>query len=196
MFWGQSIVRQPGAFTQYHHNTINEQEDVMDVFASVPEDESLKDAESFVDDGYTLDDEMIEKYRRTRITMRQGQILPRNKMFCKNASIFDVTGRKLIWGDIGPDDVKEMYGVFYLLSEHSSFWNPAEKDVEGWSLRSDDPFSVSVCRQFLPDLEPIQFRIETVKRFAVGRIVDGKIQSSRNLFLRNYQPAVIFFPEQ
>ena len=73
----------------------------MDVFATVPEDESLKDAGSFADDGYVLNDEMLEKYRRTRITMRRGQILPRSKMFCKNASIFDVSGRKIIWGDIG-----------------------------------------------------------------------------------------------
>ena len=151
----------------------------MDVFATVPEDESLKDTESFVDDGYVLDDEMLEKYRRARITMCQGQILPRNKMFCKNASVFDVSGRKLVWGDIGGDDVKEMYGVYYILSEHSSFWSPVVQDVNDWSRRSDDPFSESLCRQFLPKLEPVRFKIETVKRFAIARIIDGKIQSSR-----------------
>jgi hypothetical protein len=127
--------------------------------------------------------------------MRQGQILPRGRMFCKNASVFDVTGRKLVWGDIGPDDVKEMYGVFYLLSEHSSYWNPVERDVITWGPRSDDPFSESLFRNLLPNFEPIQFRIETVKRFAIARIVDGEIQSSRQLFSNNYQPAVIFFPE-
>jgi hypothetical protein len=170
----------------------------MDVFAIVPEDESLKDVGSFLNDGYVLDDEMRQKYRRSRITMRQGQILPRSRMFCKNSSVFDVTGRKLIWGDIGPDDVKEMFGVYYILSEHSSFWSPVEKDdiSTRWSPRSDDSFSVSLCRQFLPDFEPVQFKIETVKRFAVARVVDGKIQSSRKLFSSNYQPAVIFFPEE
>lgn len=168
----------------------------MDVFKIVPEDESLKDTGSFVDDGYELDEEMLQKYRRSNITMRLGQILPRSRMFCKNASIFDVTGRKLIWGDIGPDDVRQMFGVYYILSEHSSFWSPVQKDVSRWSLRSDDPFSESLCRQFLPDFEPVQFKIETVKRFAVARIVDGKIQSSRELFSGNYQPTVIFFPEQ
>ena len=168
----------------------------MDVFAIVPEDESLKDAVSFVDDGYVLDEEMLQKYRRSRITMRQGQILPRSRMFCKNASVFDVSGRKLIWGDIGPEDVKQMFGVHYIMSEHASFWKPVEKDVTRWTPRSDDPFSESLCRQFLPDFEAIQFKIETVKRFAVARIVDGKIQSSRELFSSNYQPAIIFFPEQ
>ena len=48
-----------------------------------------------------------------------------------------------------------------------------------------------LSRQFLPEFEPIQFKIETVKRFAVARIVDGQIQSSRKLFSRNYQPAII-----
>jgi hypothetical protein len=170
----------------------------MDVFAVVPEDESLKDAGSFLNDGYVLDDEMLQKYRRSRITMRQGQILPRSRMFCKNSSVFDVTGRKLIWGDIGPDDVKQMYGVYYILSEHASFWNPVEKDVTStrWSRRSDDPFSESLCRQFLPDFEPVQFKVSTVKRFALAWIIDGKIQSSRKLFSSNYQPTVIFFPEE
>ena len=170
----------------------------MDVFAIVPEDEGLKEALSFVDDGYVLDDEMLERYRRSRITIHQGQILPRSRMFCKNASVFDVTGGKLIWGDIGPDDVKQMFGVYYILSEHASFWNPVEKDATStrWTLRSDDPFSESLCRQFLPDIEPVQFKIETVKRFAVARIVDKKIQSSRELYSGNYQPAIIFFPEQ
>jgi hypothetical protein len=168
----------------------------MDVFAIVPEDESLKDAVSFVDDGYVLDEEMLQKYRRSRIPTRQGQILPRSRMFCKNASVFDVSGRKLIWGDIGPDDVKQMFGVYYIMSEHSSFWNPVEEDVTRWTPRSDDPFSESLSRQFLPEFEPIQFKIETVKSFAVARIVDGQIQSSRKLFSRNYQPAIIFYPEQ
>jgi hypothetical protein len=168
----------------------------MDVFVMVPEDESLKNAVSFVDDGYVIDEEMLQKYRRSRITMRQGQILPRSKMFCKNASIFDVSGRKLVWGDIGLDDVREMYGVYYILTEHTSFWSPAEQDVNGWSRRSDDPFSKSSCRQFLPELEPIQFKIETIKRFAIARIVDCKIQSSRKLYSANYQPAIIFFPPE
>jgi hypothetical protein len=88
-----------------------------------------------------------------------------------------------------------MYGVFYLLSEHSSYWNPVERDVITWGPRSDDPFSESLFRNLLPNFEPIQFRIETVKRFAIARIVDGEIQSSRQLFSNNYQPAVIFFPE-
>ena len=165
----------------------------MDVFVTLPEDESLKEAGSFANDGYVLDDEMLEKYRRSRITMRQGQILTRRKMFCKNASVFDVSGRKIVWGDIGQDDVKEMYGVYYILSEHSSFWSPVVQDVKDWSRRSDDPLSESLCRQFLPKLEPVRFKIETVKRFAIARIVDGKIQSSRKLYSTNYQPAVIFF---
>ena len=99
----------------------------MDVFKIVPENESLKDAESFVDDGYELDSIMLMKYQRTRITMRQGQILPRSRMYCKNASVFDLSGRKIIWGDIGPDDVKQMFGVYYIMSEHASFWNPVDK---------------------------------------------------------------------
>ena len=168
----------------------------MDPFVIVPEDENLKDAVSFVDDGFVLDADMLKKYQRSRITMRQGQLLPRNRMFIKNASVFDVSGRKLTWGDIGPADVVEMFGVYYLLSEHTSFWSPVERDVTIWSPRSDDPFSLSLCRQLLPDLKPIQFQVETIKRFAVGRIVDGKIQSSRELFSRNYQPAIIFFPPQ
>jgi hypothetical protein len=168
----------------------------MDVFTIIQEDESLKDAESFVTDGYVLDTEMLQKYRRSSITMRQGQILPRNKMFCKNASIFDISGIKIIWGDLGPDDVKNMYGVYYVMSEHSSFWSPVQKDVTMWSPRSDDPFSSSLHRQYLPASEPIQWKITTVKRYAIARIFDGKIQSSRKLFSSNYQPAVIFFQEQ
>jgi len=168
----------------------------MDVFTLVPQDESLKNAESFLDDGYELNEEMLQKYRCSRITMRKGQILSRSRMFCKNVSVFDLSGKKLVWGDIGPDDVKQMFGVYYLMSEHASFWTPVEKDVTRWTPRSNDPFSQSPYQQFLPELEPIAFKIETIKRFAVARIVDGKIQSSRELFSRNYQPAIIFFPEQ
>ena len=168
----------------------------MDVFKIVAEDESLKDAESFVNDGYVLDTLMLKKYRRTRITMRQGQILPRSSMFCKNASVFDLSGRKIIWGDIGPDDVKQMVGVYYIMSEHTSFWNPVEKDATSWSPRSDDTFSQSSYRQFLPDVEPVQFKITTVKKYAVARIFDGKIQSTRNIFSNNYSPTVIFFPSE
>lgn len=166
----------------------------MNVFHLVPEDKHLKNATSLEDDDYALNDEMMEKYRRSRITMRQGQILPRSKMFCKNVSIFDVSGRKVTWGDIGPDDVKFMFGVYYLLSEHTSFLSPITSAVKGWSFRSGDPFSESRCRQFLPDFEPVQFEIETIKSYAIARIVDGRIQSSRSLFNSNYCPAVVFFP--
>ena len=168
----------------------------MDVFKIVPEDASLKDAESFANDGYALDSLMLKKYRLTRITMSQGQILPRSRMFCKNSSVFDLFGRKIIWGDIGPDCVRQMFGVYYILSEHTSFWNPVEKNAARWSPRSDDPFSQSRYRQFLPDAEPVEFRITTVKRYAIARISDGKIQSSRKLLSSNYQPAIIFFPAQ
>lgn len=168
----------------------------MNVFALVPEDENLKEIASFKDDRYILDDEMRARYMRSKITMRPGQILPRSRMFCKNVSIFDVTGRKLIWGDIGPDDVRAMYGVYYVLSEHTSFWSPIGEDVKGWDFRSEDPFSKSACRQFLPDFEPVQFDIESVKTYAIARIVNGEIQSSRLLFDRNYQPALIFHSSQ
>jgi hypothetical protein len=113
-------------------------------------------------------------------------------MFCKNASIFDLAGRQLVWDDVGPDDVKAMHGVYYILSEHTSFWSPIDKDVKGWTLKGDDPPSKSACRQFLPDFEPIRITIESVKAYAIARVVDGKIQSSKLLFNRNYQPTIIF----
>ena len=36
----------------------------MDPFVIVPEDENLKDAVSFVDDGFVLDADMLKKYQR------------------------------------------------------------------------------------------------------------------------------------
>ncbi|PIN81756.1 hypothetical protein COV11_01210 [Candidatus Woesearchaeota archaeon CG10_big_fil_rev_8_21_14_0_10_30_7] len=93
---------------------------------------------SFENDGFELTPEMREKYLQSKIRITNGQMRQRDKYFCKNASIFDVTGTKLSWGDIAPRDVTQMLGVYYILSEHKSYWNPDEASVKGWEFRKED----------------------------------------------------------
>ena len=43
---------------------------------------------------FRMDDEMREKYKRSKIGITDGQIRSREQYFCKNASVFDVAGKK------------------------------------------------------------------------------------------------------
>jgi len=111
-------------------------------------------------DNYSLTLEMQAKYLESRMGVIDGQVRERDEYFCKNASIFDLTGKKLAWGDITPQDVAEMRGVYYILSEYRSYWDRHEE---------------------------ADFTPEYVKKNAIARIVDGQIQTSRTLIFRNYQ---------
>jgi len=142
---------------------------------------------SFENDEYRLTPEMREKYLKSIIGVKNGQIRGRDEYFCKNASIFDVTGTKLVWGDIAPRDVTKMFGVYYILSQHKSYWKPDEEAVRGWKLKGEDPNSMSPFRHMLPDFEPMIFDPKYVKRNAIARIIDGEIQTSRDLIFTHYQ---------
>lgn len=142
---------------------------------------------SFENDGFELSPEMAGKYLESIVDVREGQMRNRDARFCKNASIFDVTGKKIVWGDIAPADVKRMKGVYYILSEHKSFWDPKESAVKGWNFRGEDPNSKSQFRDSLPDFEPNVFDINYVKRNALARIVDGEIQTSEGLIGAHFQ---------
>lgn len=142
---------------------------------------------SFKDDEFTLTPEMIEKYKNSKISIQNGQIRSYSRYFCKNGSIFDVTGLKIVWGDIAPEDVKDMLGVYYILSEHKSFWKPDETAIKKSYFRRDDPNSKSPFRDLLPDFEPAVFDPSYVKTHAIARIVDGEIQTSKNLICVHYQ---------
>ncbi len=141
--------------------------------------------DSFEDDTFSLTNEMQEKYKNSVITIVDGQMGTR-PYFCKNASIFDVAGRKICWGNIGPNDVKQMKGVYYILSEGSSFWNADPQEVNGYlPLLSDARFPAH-RRSHLPNFEPVVFNVSYVKRHAFARIIDGKIQTNKNLVLFKY----------
>ena len=142
---------------------------------------------SFENDGFELTPDMRGKYLESIIGVTNGQMRARDKYFCKNASIFDVTGTKLVWGDVAPKDVEQMLGVYYILSEHKSFWKPEEEAVKGWEFRSKDPKSKSPFIDLLPDFEPVVIDLRYVKKNAIARIVDGKIETSDNLISLHYQ---------
>ena len=101
------------------------------------------DLRSFEDDGYEMTDEMIEKYTKTVITIVNGQTRSRGEYFCKNASIFEVSGIKVAWGDISPKDVESMLWVYYILSEHKSYWDVDKEAVKKYNFKPQDPFSKS-----------------------------------------------------
>lgn len=126
---------------------------------------------SFENDGFELSLEMITKYLESKIGIKNGQIRNRDKYFCKNGSIFDVTGTKLAWGDITPRDVEQMLGVYYILSEHKSYFKPDENAVKGWDFRSNDPNSRSPFRDLLPDFEPIVLDINYVKKMPLQELL-------------------------
>ncbi|MEK6812372.1 MAG: hypothetical protein AABX76_02330 [Nanoarchaeota archaeon] len=136
---------------------------------------------------FRMDDEMREKYKRSKIGITDGQIRSREQYFCKNASVFDVAGKKIAWGDVAPLDVKMMEGVYYILSEYKSFWHVPEKGTKEWSFRSKDPNSKSRFQDLLPEFEPTVFKPSYVRRNAIARIVDGEIQTSGRLISRHYQ---------
>ena len=140
---------------------------------------------SFENDGYKLTSEMQKKYKKSKHTIQDGQIKSASQRWCKNVSIFDVSGYKIAWGDIGPKDVKDLLGVYYVLSEHTSFWKPDFKAIKVNGLK--DPFSCSQFRHLCPAVEPILFDIKYVKKNAIARIIDGKIQTSKNLIFCHYQ---------
>jgi hypothetical protein len=121
---------------------------------------------SFENDDYELTREMIERYERSKIKIAKGQIKYGDNRFCKNASIFDVAGNKITWGDIAADDVDEMKGVYYILSEYKSYWD---------------------FRKVLPSLELVMMNIDYIRKNAIARIVDGKIETNDNLIFLHFQ---------
>jgi len=145
-------------------------------------------AQDLVHDGYTLTEEMIKKYRESQGAIPiLGAIRPPAVRILKNVSIFDLSGRKITWGDLAAEDVKDMQGVYYVLSEYKSFWNPPDAYVKGYSPTSDDPNSSSPFRDLLPPFEPVVMDIGYIKGNAIARIVDGELQTSRELLIKNYQ---------
>ena len=121
---------------------------------------------SFENDGYELTEEMKEKYQKSKIKISNQQLISNDKRFCKNASIFDVTGLKIAWGDIAPEYVNEMFGIYYVLSEYKSLWD---------------------FRKMLPNMEPIAIDINYIKKNAIARIVEGKIETNDNLMFLHFQ---------
>lgn len=142
---------------------------------------------SFENDGFEITNEMIEKYRSSKLCIDNGQVLPRQIYFCKNASVFDLTGTKIVWGDIAPEDVKNMMGVYYILTEHTSYWKPPKYAVRLEQKNGEDPNSNSSFRNILPKKEAVAFDMNYIKRNAIARIVDGKIDTSKDLIMLHYQ---------
>lgn len=147
--------------------------------------------EPFFDDGYTLTPEMIGKYKASNETIPHRGALIRERSFrlFKNVSIFDVTGYKVTWADIAPFSVEKMLGVYYLLSEHKSFWNIPKEVVKVHKIRGsgENPFEdFSPFEEFLPKWEASYIDVNYMKRAAIARIVDGEIQTSRTLISLNY----------
>jgi len=144
--------------------------------------------EGFADDRYVMAEGMAAKYRFSKEAIPpRGNLRPRETMLFKNVSIFDITGTKITWGDIAPEDVRMMLGVYYILSEHKSFWNPPENAVIRFGPVSEDPNSRSPFRELLPEKEPMIMSVRYVKANAIARIVDGEIHTSRQLLMSNYQ---------
>jgi len=147
--------------------------------------------EPFLNDGYTLTPEMMEKYKSSPRAMPPwGRILPSHSRLFKNVTIFDVTGFRVTWADISPADAEKMCGVYYLLSEHKvdrDKLKVAEKEHPQKGTDTSPP--VSPFEKFLSEWESsyVYIDIEYMKRNAIARIVDGEIQTSRERFLRNYQ---------
>jgi|SRR3989344_8772874 len=141
---------------------------------------------SFENDGFDLTPEVMEKYKRAEISLLEGQMLAGDTRFCKNGSIFDLTGTKIVWGDFGPKDVERMLGVYYVLTEHTSYWTVPKEAVKVHKLHHEDPFSLSPFRHLLPPGEPYVLDLAYIKKNAIARIVDGDIQTSRDLIYLHY----------
>src|SRR3989338_8260981 len=133
---------------------------------------------NIVSDGYVMSDEMLDKYKQSTIESPEGQLLPVGRRYRKNASIFDVRGIKIWWGDICPDDVRRLKGVYYVLSQSNSYMSVPEEAIIKWNfLEKKDPNSRSAFRHLLP-VEPTVLDINYVKKKAIARIIDGKMQTS------------------
>lgn len=164
--------------------------------------------EPFLNDGYTLTTEMVEKYKSSpRSRPPWGRILPSHSRLFKNVTIFDVTGFRVTWADISPADAEKMCGVYYLLSEHKvdrdklkiagrehqqGVQGDTQTGAQGDTLspqETDPSPPISPFEKFLSEWESIYayIDIEYMKMNAIARIVDGEIQTSRDRFRRNYQ---------
>jgi len=139
---------------------------------------------SFVNDGYGWDIKMRNNYLESKLISDSGQILPRDEMFCKNASIFDLTGTKIWWGDISSKDVKKLKGIYYILSEHKSFWDVPKNFIKDLKM-NEDKFSNSPFRDMLP-LEPTMIDTDYIKSNAIARINNGKIETNKEIISRHY----------
>lgn len=143
----------------------------------------------FLGDGYTYNEQMRAQYEASApLLPPPGLYLKHQEILFKNVSIFDLTGRKLTWGDIRPEDVLGMKGVYYVLSQHKSFFDvPQDENISPeWDFRSEDQYSESTLRDNLPLTEPARIPLDYIKANAIARIVNGRIHTSRELVFTNY----------
>ena len=134
---------------------------------------------NFKDDGFELIPFMTSEYNRSLIKIKNGQLRTSSERFCKNASIFDLNGTKICWGDITPNDVENMCGVYYILSELKSYWM-VDKDQIKSSKKGSNIFDPH-------RKEPTLLTIDYIKKNAIARIVNGKIETNEDLIFQNYQ---------
>lgn len=67
-----------------------------------------------------------------RFPLIDGNIRPNNKdRLGKNLSLFREDGAKAYWGDLAKRDLGKLkgLGLFYVLSEHKSYWNAPKESV-------------------------------------------------------------------
>ncbi len=171
--------------------TIDEGKQMLDHDPWKAKNVKISFTEPFLNDGYTLNPEIIEQYKSSLSAIPPwGRILPSHSRLFKNVTIFDVTGFRVTWADISPADAEKMCGVYYLLSEHKVDRDKLKIAGREHQQKVTDPSPpISPFEKFLSEWESIYayIDIEYMKMNAIARIVDGEIQTSRDHFLRNSQ---------
>ncbi len=110
-----------------------------------------------------------------------GQIKDEKGRIMRNASIFAPEGNKITWGDFNEGDIKDMKGVFFVLSEHDSYWKVSENvphiegNVPSFDLnRHTILIEMEGVKNTLLKNETVAIDPNYLRNKAKGKIIDGK----------------------
>jgi len=91
--------------------------------------------------------------------------------------VFDINGYRIYWGDLTYEDIKELKGTYYVLTQKNGYYDVPKPFIKVESLKeSDDPFRFS-DNPLLPR-DKISLDPNYVKIKAFGKIIrSGDITS-------------------
>lgn len=113
---------------------------------------------------------------------RNGEKAPRSRYpelvgDCKDVSVFNGNGRKVYWGDLLPEDIEGLKGVYYVLSQMDSFHDVPKFVIKAESMKAADDF-LRPKDTLIPVEEMARDKValdpDYVRMKALGKIKNGE----------------------